>query len=993
MKKPILAIFAVMALFLTGCKDQDVTKEKPSKDSETLEHTDDAGYSYRTFSNDPTGLRLYTLDNGLKVYLGENEDEPKIQTLMAVRAGSVYDPADNTGLAHYLEHMMFKGTSKIGTQDWAKEKVELQKISDLFEKHKKAKTSEAKKAIYHEIDSVSQVASTYSVANEYDKMMSSIGSEGTNAFTSTEQTVYIEKIPSNELDKFLKLQGERFGELTLRLFHTELEAVYEEFNRGQDSDGRKKYQALMEGLFPTHPYGTQTTIGESEHLKNPSMEAIHNYFDKYYVPNNMALVMVGDIDFDKTIKKVDDAFGDYEKKPVERPTFPDEKPLNGPVEKTVKGPTSESIYVGFRTKGVKTKDEKIVTLIDYILANSQAGLIDLDLNQKQKVQKASSFASFNNDYGFHVLTGRPKEGQSLDEVKELLLGEIEKVKKGEFEDWLPEAVTNDLKLSEIRQYDNATATAYAFMDAFVHHQDWQDRVDFIKDLKEIGKQDIIDYAKKHYNDNYVAVYKRKGKDTTVAKVENPGITPVQLNRDKQSDFLTAFDSIEAPSLKPQHIDYDKAIQEKELDNGLTVSYIENEDNDLFNLDFIFDMGKDNDKALTLAVGYLDYLGTEKYSPEKLKQEFYKLGIDYSVSTGRDRSYVEISGLKENLPEGLELLEHLWMNAKADQKTYDSYIESILKSRQDAKTQKGQIFYRGLMSYAKYGEDSRLRNIYSGAELKAMDPADLVEKIKDLHNFKQRIFYYGKDVDKAVAAMNTHHKVSGDLKNYPEAKTYKEKETGGHVYYTDYDMVQAEMLFLSKGDTFDPDQMAATSLFNTYFGSGLSSIVFQEIRESQSLAYSAYSTYRLASEKDKPNYVMAYVGTQANKMDQAINAMMELMQDMPEAKEQFESAKNSTLKKIASRRYTKSSVFWRYERLKKRGIDHDMRQEIYDAVKGMTMDDLKAYFNKNIKGQEYNVIVIGNKDDLDMNALQKLGEVEEQDPDYLFNYEKGDAVKM
>lgn len=985
MKKFYLPIFFFLSsVALISCGDDKEEKDKDVEDQ--YHHTDEAGFSYETFKNDPTGLRLYTLDNGLKVYLGKNEEEPKIQTLIAVRAGSTYDPADNTGLAHYLEHMVFKGTDKIGTQDWETEKVLLDSISDLYEKHKAEKDLEKKKAIYTQIDSVSQKASEYSIANEYDKMVASLGAEGTNAFTSNEQTVYVNKIPSNELDKWLNVESERFSNLVLRLFHTELEAVYEEFNRGQDSDGRKQYQATLEGLFPTHPYGTQSTIGKSEHLKNPSMEAIHAYFDKYYVPNNMAVVLVGDIDYDATIKKVNDAFGDYEKKEVSHPSFPDEQPITAPVEKEVFGPTSESVYVAFRTDGVGSKDQKIVTLIDYILANSQAGLIDLDLNQQQKVQRASSFTNFNNDYGFHLLYGMPKANQSLDEVKELLLAEIEKIKKGEFDDWLVEAVINDLKLSEIRQYEDASSTAYAYMDAFIHFEDWQDQVDFIEDLKSVTKEDLVNYANKHYKDNYVAVYKRKGEDSNIAKVENPGITPVKLNRDKQSEFIKEFNKTESPALEPQYVDYDQAIQNSETESGLPVAYIENENNDLFNLYIIFDMGQDNDKELSLAAGYLDYLGTEKYSPEEIKQEFYKLGINYFVSSGNDKTYVGLSGLKENLPEGLALLEDLWSNAKADQETYDKYVEQILKGREDNKTQKGNILFNGLMNYGRYGENSRLRDIYSSEELKNKNPEELVQKVKDMRNYKQRIFYYGKDLDKAVAAIDENHKLPAELKEYPEAKEYKEVDTGKKVYFVDYDMVQAEMVFLSKGEDFSPEKMAATELFNTYFGSGLSSIVFQEIRESQSLAYSAYSAYQTASEKDKPNYVMAYIGTQANKMPQAVDAMMELMTNMPEAEEQFQSAKEATLKQIAADRITKTSIFWNYESLKKRGMDHDYREEMYNAIKDMTMEDLKEFFNNNIKGQDYNVMVIGNKEDVDMQSLSKLGEVEELDIDYLFNYE-------
>ena len=257
---------------------------------ETKNQTDSQGYSYETVVNDKSGVRIYTLKNGLKVYLAKNDDAPRIQTYIPVRTGSNNDPSDNTGLAHYLEHMVFKGTSKLGTSDWAKEKTYLTQISDLYEQHKAEKDPEKKKALYKKIDEVSLEASKYTIANEYDKAISSLGATGTNAHTWLDETVYKNNIPSNELEKWLKVEKERFLEVVLRLFHTELEAVYEEFNRAQDNDGRLVNYAMMEALFPKHPNGQQTTIGTSEHLKSPSMVAIHKYFDTYYVPNNMAVV-------------------------------------------------------------------------------------------------------------------------------------------------------------------------------------------------------------------------------------------------------------------------------------------------------------------------------------------------------------------------------------------------------------------------------------------------------------------------------------------------------------------------------------------------------------------------------------------------------------------------------------------------------------------------------------------------------------------------------
>ncbi len=986
--KQIVLYGTLWMFLLLGCKSNTADTAMA-----VSTHTDANGFTYESVANDPTGLRLYTLENGLKVYLGKNQEEPKIQTLIAVRAGSKYDPADNTGLAHYLEHMVFKGTDKIGTQDYAKEEVFLKQISDLYEAHKAESDAEKKKEIYKRIDSVSLEASKISIANEYDKMVNSLGAEGTNAFTSNEQTVYVNKIPANELDKWLTVESERFSKLVLRLFHTELEAVYEEFNRGQDSDGRKQYFATLEGLYPNHPYGTQSTIGKSEHLKNPSMEAIHDYFNAYYVPNNMAVILVGDIDYDATITKVNDAFGAYKKKEVTHPTFPPEPALTAPVKKEVYGPTAESIYVAFRTKGKGDAQEVMVTLIDYMLANSSAGLIDLNLNQKQLVQNASSFTNFDNDYGFHLLYGSPKQGQSLDEVRDLLLEQVEKVKKGEFEDWLLDAVVNDLRLSKVRQFEDASSTAYAYLDAFIGFQDWRSRLSMLDDMKKITKQEVIDFANTLYGENYVEVHKIKGEDTNIVKVENPGITPVELNREMESDFLKEFNALTTPDLSPQFIDYKSAIKETTTESGLNVSHIENPNNDIFNLNIIFDMGQDHDRKVSLAAGYLDFLGTDTYSPEELKQEFYKLGVDYYVSTANDKTYVGISGLKENLEAGLALLEHLWGNAVPDQESYDKYVAKILKGRQDSKTQKNNIFWTGLVSYSKYGEDSRLRDIYNMSELRAITPQELVEKIKDLKNYKQRIFYYGKDLNNAIAALNKNHTVDvASLKDYPEKKSYLEKETGGNVYYVDYDMVQSEMLLIAKGAEFDPDKMAVSRLFNTYFGSGLSSIVFQEIRESKSLAYSAFSRYDNAREVGKSDYIRAYVGTQANKLPEAVDAMMELMTNMPEAEEQFNQAKEATLKQIAAERITKSDIFWSYEALKKRGYDTDYREALYTNIKNMTMEDLKTFFDANIKGEKYNVVVIGNKNDVDFNALKKLGTVQEMDIDELFNYEKSAPIK-
>ena len=345
-----------------------------------IHQTDKNGYQFTTVSNDENNVRTYILKNGLQVFLAQNFDAPKIQTYIPVKTGSNNDPSDNTGLAHYLEHMMFKGTSKIGSANWENEKVLLHQISDLYELRKSEQNPEKKKEKKKKIDEVSQEASKYAIANEYDKAISSLGASGTNAHTWLDETVYKNNIPNNELEKWLKVEKERFSELVLRLFHTELEAVYEEYNRAQDNDSRLVNYELMDALFPKHPNGQQTTIGKSEHLKNPSMVAIHKYFDTYYVPNNYAMVLVGDLDFDNTIKLVDQYFGSFEYKELPMKKMVSEDPMTKIVERTVKSPSSERLQMAWRTDSYGTKDARLAEIVANLLSNSgETGLIDLNI--------------------------------------------------------------------------------------------------------------------------------------------------------------------------------------------------------------------------------------------------------------------------------------------------------------------------------------------------------------------------------------------------------------------------------------------------------------------------------------------------------------------------------------------------------------------------------------------------------------------------------------
>ena len=348
------------------------------------------GYTYKYVTGDPMNARFYTLKNGLTVILSPDRSEPRISVRISVRTGSNNDPHDQTGLAHYLEHLLFKGTDKYGTLNWQREEPLLNQISKSYEEYNTVSDPKRRSEIYTRIDKTSNDAARFSIAGEYDNLMAFLGSQVTNAYTSFEETVYMEDIPSNVLDPFLLVQAERFRNPVIRLFHTELETVYEEKNRSLDNDNDKVQNAIFSTLFPTHNYGLQTTIGTVEHLKNPSIKAIKEYYKRYYVPNNIAIAMSGDIDPDDVIGKIDRYFSYMKPAPVKEYLGPVEAPVNGPFIKEVFGPSAESVSIAFRSAKSGSKDAMITELVSAILSNGKAGLVDINLNKQQKVLEASA---------------------------------------------------------------------------------------------------------------------------------------------------------------------------------------------------------------------------------------------------------------------------------------------------------------------------------------------------------------------------------------------------------------------------------------------------------------------------------------------------------------------------------------------------------------------------------------------------------------------------
>ena len=982
-QKSIFLLLALVSLFYSCTSDQ-VSMGTDSS----------GGYEYSYVDNDPLKVRIYTLKNGLKVYLSRYTAEPRIMTNIAVRAGGKNDPAHATGLAHYLEHIMFKGTTDFGTLDWNKEKPLLDSIEGLFESYRSISDSAERVAFYKKIDQVSSAASAFALANEYDKIVSGIGASGTNAYTMEDRTVYINDIPSNQVDNWLQLESNRFRTIIPRLFHTELESVYEEKNRSLDNDYWKTYETKNAALFPAHPYGTQTVIGTIDHLKNPSIIEIRKYFETYYRPNNVAICMSGDLDYDKTIALIDKYFGDWKPNsalPVWKKT--EEQPLTAPVLKEVYGPDAEWIELAFRFDGRTSADYPLLLITDMILSNSQAGLIDLNLRQEQKVLEPYTYVEARTDYSIHTFTARPRSGQSLDEVKDLLLEQVEKIKKGEFEEWLIPAIINDLKKQNLMSSENNYSRANQMVLAYTNDIPWNEMVGFQSSLKKITREDIIRFVSEKYSNNYVLVKKLTGKDPLAQKITKPAITPVTLNKEQKSPFHQKILEAKVETISPVFLDYEKDIQKTTMKSGIEVLSTANTENELFSLYYLTDAGTDNDPMAKIAVEYLQYIGTSKLDAASLKKEFYKLGCSFGVVATTDQTYVYLSGLSENMESALALFESLLADPKDDEGALKKMVDGILKQREDMMKDKSSILWSGLVNYGLYGLNSSFTNVLTNEELTQLKPADLTAFIKKFNSVTHRVLYYGpEDQDQLVSILNENHRVPDQLLPVPTAPKFEMKTVEDpSVYWTNYDMVQAEIVFVSKGSTYDPSISAEASMFNEYFGGSMSSPVFQELRERRGLAYAAWAGYNRGVRKDGNDFLFAYIGTQADKQKESMQAMMDLMQNFPRSENGFVVARKALISRMSTERIIKEGILFNYESAKKLGLDYDQRKNIYDGIQKLTLEDVASFHNRMIADKKYNVLVVGDRKRLDLKSLNSYGKVQELTTDELFGFKKAPKV--
>ncbi len=935
--------------------------------------TNNNEFPYDTVPGDPLHGRVYHLANGLTVFISVNNAEPKIQTLIAVKAGSKYDPSDATGLAHYLEHMLFKGTTHYGTSDYAKEKPLLDKIENLFELYRHTTDEHKRERIYRQIDSVSYAASTYAIPNEYNKMMNFIGSEGTNAETSEDKTIFQENIPSNELDAWLQIESDRFKNPVMRLFHTELEVVYEEKNMRMDNGSDLTYEALMNGLFPGHPYGTHTTIGTIHDLKNPSLKDIISYFHKYYVPNNMVITLCGDVDPDEAIQKVNAWFGSYLSHAVPSFICPREDSITKPVVKTVVDQHTRSVEIGYGFGGAVTEETDMVRLIQKLLYNGKTGLLEQDM--AGKLDDARANVKILKDHSVLFLSANPKDDQTLEQVKDSLLKEIQKLTTGNFPQWLVEGAVNNMRVDEMNDFHSNMERGKRFVEAFATDESWSSSINRINRISKITKDDIIKFAKNNFKNNYVIVYKKRGPEEQVERIKKPPITPVQINTNSESDFLKKIEDEKPQPLQPVFADYAHKVKQYELQQGIDLYCVKNTEDSIFDLSYIFDLGNSNNRNIKYALQYFYYGSTSYFSSYQIKQEFFRMGCSLTYRVDYTTTTVELKGLSKNFIQAFNLMESMFNDIMVGKQGWDKVTKSMVEGRDYSKKDWNSIFYSFTM-YALYGASSPFTYVLSDEQIKGLEPGRIQNIIRKIRTRPHTITYYGPmDGPHLIASLQQYHRLPPDIIQPAKPATFKSWPVTNNVYIYNTDIRQAQVLIYQPGIKYSLKMQPVISLYNQYFSGSLESPFWQTLRESKALAYSVSSTYIQPTESSDTGYNYTMFYTQADKLPSAINVAMQLLNDTLTYNPQLLLAsKDAVMKSICSERVNRGDFLTGYLKAGKLGIEYDINKDVFETVPNLTFDDIKDFHTKYIAGQLCNIVIVGNAQLMDLSILRKYGKI-------------------
>ena len=926
--------------------------------------------------NAQVNVKTTKLANGLKVVLVEDHSSPKVFGAVYVHAGSKNDPLEATGMAHYFEHIMFKGTDRIGTIDWNAEKVYLDSIDIMYDKLHETADLDERAAIQQKINQLSLASTDYAIPNEVDVILTKMGGEGLNAGTAYDQTMYFNSFPSNQLGKWMDVYAERFRYPVFRLFQSELETVYEEKNMYGDQPIEAFKDYFLKEIFGEHPYG-RPIIGLTEHLKNPQTSKMREFFNTYYVANNMTLILVGDINIEEAEKMAAEKFGTWRsgKIPAQPeftlPTF------DGP---TVKEVRMTPVKMGVLSwKGVKVSDPDYLPLsiACSIFSNGETGIMDKDMLDGN-IMGAMLMPLSLEDHGANIILYIPKLiGQSHEEAEDYVFASLNKLKNGDFSDDLFEAIRTEALKEREQNIESISSLSNLFLELEQRGMTYDEYLAETERIKTITKDEIVAIANKYFDNNYLDIRSKMGfpeKD----KVDKPNWKPIEAkNTDAKSEFAKMIEAEEVPAVTPQVIDFKEDVRINNINDRYTMISTKNPYNDIFSLTITHNYGTLDDPDLNRAITYFEMQGTDKMSFEELCLELQKIGAYISISANQSTTNINIGGFEKDLDRILELCEEKLFNPANDENKMKIIYEN---EKMDKETMKkdAQEWAQAVRQYALYGEQSSYLAGTPLKQWKKRSGEELIHEVMTAINYSGEVLFVGNIKNQVVIDALVKHKLVSDkaIKAKKKYKVEKQYDDNQVLFAHNKEFRQSNIYMHVPSAILDQHDKAVCQVFNKYFGTDMYSIVFQEVREFRSLGYTAYSYFNYDYLNRKPGFLFAFLGTQSDKTNEGIDVLRGLITDMPERMEKFNASKDALILSRASDYVSFRNIPSTVSSWLEQGYKRDPRQEMTNIIKNTEYKDVYKFYKKYVADHPVIIMMSGNKKQIDLKALEKYGEVKE-----------------
>ena len=937
--------------------------------------------SYQSQAEDLNALKVkeYRLENGLTVWLNEDHSQPKVFGAVVVKAGAKDCP--DTGIAHYFEHMMFKGTDRIGTLDYESEKVLLDSIAMKYDELAMTEDTAARTRLQKEINELSIRSSEYVIPNEFNRLINRFGGSGLNAATSYDATIYFNTFSPQYMVQWAEINSERLINPVFRLFQSELETVYEEKNMYGDFIGGQVMDTLMARYFGPHPYA-YPIIGSTKNLKNPRLTEMHKFFEDYYVASNMALILSGDFDAQQVMPILEKAFsrirsGNAPKQ--EKVMLP---PFNGRETMKVKFPIPFIKAMGLGFRGVSANHEDQVALnIAVNLLNNANGTGYLDkLMVEHKLMGALAINESMNEAGILAVAIMPKLLiQSYSSAEKMVWDEINRVKNGDFSD----EMFNSLKLEQKRQYasslENIDSRATIMMNLFSQGKSWNDYLNEVARIESITKEDVVRVAQKYFSNNYLCVTKSTGKYPK-DNLPKPAFSPVvPRNADASSSYAKQLEKIPEQQVAPRIIDFEKDVKTSKLTPLVTLYTTPNPLNDIFTLNISYGIGALEQPELMQLTNYLQLLGTESLSFEQFRSRLQSIGSTLAFDVTPDAFVMKVTGFDNHIDETMELVGDFIRHAKADDKKLRQIVDDA-KVSEKAFFKSGDNVASALLEQVKYGDQSRYLRKLSLSQIKKLKGKDMLAIYDKVRSVQCDLHYCGTlPVEKVIGTIRQHlplerTTVASNSPYYRELKQY-DRPT---VFFIDMpDMAQSIVYGYVKGDPVDDKASRhASQLFSVYFGGDMSSLMFQEIREFRSFAYRTSGRYQLPNHAHKgtAGSFTAMLSTQSDKTLDALGVLDSLIREMPLKPERMEAVKQTLVNRINNDYPPFRNLSEKVASARMEGFDRDPAEEFLRDIATMDMQDISRFYQEQISGRPVVYVITGNRKHIDMKKLAEYGTI-------------------